>query len=115
MADLFCGIDFGTSNSTVALADRTRAWLMPLEGAEVTLPSAVFWEADGAPPTFGRAAIASYVEGEEGRLMRALKSTLGSSLIDERTAIGKKSVSFKAVLTAFFRHLVALQTAQTGG
>ena len=114
MADLFCGIDFGTSNSTVALADRARAWLMPLEGAEVTLPSAVFWEADGAPPTFGRAAIASYVEGEDGRLMRALKSTLGSSLNDERTAIGKKSVTFKAVLTAFFRHLVALQTAQTG-
>lgn len=112
--DLFCGIDFGTSNSTVALADRQKAWLMPLEGAEVTLPSAVFWEADGAPPTFGRAAIASYVDGEDGRLMRSLKSTLGSSLIDERTAIGTRSVSFKAVLTAFFRHMVGLQIAATG-
>ncbi len=113
MADLFCGIDFGTSNSTVALADRSRAWLLPLEAGEVTLPSAVFWEADG-PPSFGRAAVTAYVEGVEGRLMRALKSTLSSSLIDERTAIGNKSVSFKAVLTAFFRHLVTLQAAQTG-
>ncbi len=113
MTDLFCGIDFGTSNSTIALADRTKAWLMPLEGTEVTLPSAVFWEA-GGPPSFGRAAISAYVDGEDGRLMRALKSTLGSSLIDERTAIGTKSVSFKSVLTAFFRHLVALQSAETG-
>ena len=110
MTDLFCGIDFGTSNSTIALADRTKAWLMPLEGTEVTLPSAVFWEA-GGPPSSGRAAISAYVDGEDGRLMRALKSTLGSSLIDERTAIGTKSVSFKSVLTAFFRHLVALQSA----
>ncbi len=113
MTDLFCGIDFGTSNSTIALADRTKAWLMPLEGTEVTLPSAVFWEAGGSP-SFGRAAISAYVDGEDGRLMRALKSTLGSSLIDERTAIGTKSVSFKSVLTAFFRHLVALQSAKTG-
>ena len=78
MPKLFAGIDFGTSNSTVSLADQTRSWLIPLEGDEVTLPSAVFWETDGAPPQFGRAAIAAYVSGEDGRLMRGLKSTLGS-------------------------------------
>ena len=102
MSDLFCGIDFGTSNSTVALADRDRAWLIGLEDTQPTLPSAVFWDADGAPPEFGRAAIAAYVRGDEGRLMRGLKSTLGSSLIDERTAVGKRAVSFKQVLTRFF-------------
>lgn len=114
MADLYCGIDFGTSNSTVALADRSKAWLMPLEGAEVTLPSAVFWAADGGLPTFGRAAIAEYVDGNDGRLMRALKSTLSSSLIDERTAVGTRSVSFKAVLTAFFRQMTELLTQHAG-
>ncbi|MEO6299522.1 MAG: Hsp70 family protein, partial [Paracoccaceae bacterium] len=83
MADLFCGVDFGTSNSTVSLADGVRSWLLPLEGDEVTLPSAVFWEVDGGPPEFGRAAIAAYMRGDDGRLMRGLKSTLGSGLIDE--------------------------------
>ena len=104
MTPVFCGIDFGTSNSTVALADGETAWLMPVEARDVTVPSAVFWHSEG-PPAFGRAAIAAYVDGEDGRLMRGLKSTLGSSLIEERTAVGARSVSFKAVLVAFFRHL----------
>ncbi len=105
MTDLFCGIDFGTSNSTVALADRNRAWLIALEADQPTLPSAVFWDADGAAPEFGRAALAAYVRGDEGRLMRGLKSTLGSDLIDERTRVGLRSVSFKDVLAQFFGQL----------
>jgi hypothetical chaperone protein len=102
---LYCGIDFGTSNSTVSLADETRAWLIPLEGDSVTLPSAVFWDADGGAPEFGRAAMAAYLRGEDGRLMRGLKSTLGSGLIDERTAVGRRSVSFREVLAKFISHL----------
>ena len=106
MTDLFCGIDFGTSNSTLALADRTGAWLLALEGEALTLPSAVFWDDEGRP-SFGRAAIAAYVQGDEGRLMRGLKSTLGSALIDERTAVGARSVSFKTVLARFFAEMKA--------
>ena len=106
MPDLHCGIDFGTSNSTVALADNTAAWLVALEDAAPTLPSAVFWDDEGQAE-FGRAAIAAYVRGEEGRLMRGLKSTLGSALIDERTAVGGRSVSFKTVLARFFAEMKA--------
>lgn len=109
---LYCGIDFGTSNSTVSLADDTRAWLIALEGEAVTLPSAVFWETDGSAPEFGRAAIAAYMRGDDGRLMRGLKSTLGSGLIDERTAIGSRAVSFKDVLARFFRHMTDQLRAQ---
>ena len=115
MANLFCGVDFGTSNSTVSLADGTRSWLLPLEGHEVTLPSAVFWEVDGGPPEFGRAAIAAYMRGDDGRLMRGLKSTLGSGLIDEKTAIGSRAVSFKDVLGRFFGHMKRQLDAATGG
>ncbi|TXH97013.1 MAG: Hsp70 family protein [Pseudorhodobacter sp.] len=100
----FCGIDFGTSNSTVSLVGDGPARLIALEGGAVTLPSAVFWPEDG-PLSFGRAAIAEYVDGDEGRLMRGLKSTLGSGLIDERTAVGGRSVTFREVLTRFFKHL----------
>ena len=115
MKTLFCGIDFGTSNSTVSLADGAKSWLLPLEGDEVTLPSAVFWDADGAPPEFGRAAIAAYMRGDDGRLMRGLKSTLGSGLIDEKTAVGARAVSFKDVLGRFFGHMKGRLDQATGG
>ena len=55
-----CGIDFGTSNSTVGVADGAGAHLLPLEAGSTTLPSAVFWQVEGAPPLFGRAAIAVF-------------------------------------------------------
>lgn len=112
---LYCGIDFGTSNSTVSLADDARAWLIALEGEAVTLPSAVFWENDGSAPEFGRAAISAYMRGDDGRLMRGLKSTLGSGLIDERTAIGARAVSFREVLARFFGHITEHLRMQAAG
>ena len=100
MSNIACGLDFGTSNTTLGV----NGDLLPLEAGAVTLPSAVFWEVDGAPPRFGRAAIAAYLEGEEGRLLRGLKSTLGSGLIQERTRIGNLAVSFREVLGRFMAH-----------
>jgi hypothetical chaperone protein len=110
-----CGIDFGTSNSTVGLADSTGARLLPLEDGAPTLPSAVFWQTEGAPPLFGRAAIAAYLEGDEGRLMRGLKSTLGSGLIHDKTAVGGRAVSFREVLARFIAHLRAAEMAVAPG
>ena len=109
-----CGIDFGTSNSTVAIADAHSARLLPLEDDHCTLPSAVFWESDGAAPEFGRAAIAAYVRGDDGRLMRGLKSTLGSSLITEKTRVGNRAISFKDLVARFFGHLKSRMDAETG-
>lgn len=114
MPTLTCGIDFGTSNSTVAVVSGDRARLIPLEGAHVTLPSAVFWHSD-EPPEFGRAALDAYVKGEDGRLMRGLKSTLGSSLINDRTRVGARSVSFRDIVARFFAELRArLDAVQPG-
>ena len=110
-----CGIDFGTSNSTVAIADASGARLLSLEGDHVTLPSAVFWESDGAAPEFGRAAIAAYLRGDDGRLMRGLKSTLGSNLINDKTRVGSRAISFKDILARFFGHMKAQLDTQTGG
>ena len=115
MTPVACGIDFGTSNSTMGLGAARGARLIALEGDEVTLPSAVFWEVDDPAPIFGRAAISAYVTGEEGRLLRGLKSTLGSSLITERTAIGRRSVSFVEILGRYFGHLRARLAAVAPG
>lgn len=101
MSAVACGLDFGTSNSTLGIGGQ----LVALEDGSVTLPSAVFWEADGGAPRFGRAAIAAYLDGEDGRLLRGLKSTLGSGLIHERTRVGARAVSFKDVLARFMRHM----------
>ncbi|MBN2628984.1 MAG: Hsp70 family protein [Rhodobacteraceae bacterium] len=115
MSTLVCGVDFGTSNSTVSVPDGANARLIALEGDSVTLPSAVFWDADGAPPQFGRAAIAAYVEGDDGRLMRGLKSTLGSDLIHEKTKVGNRAIAFTQIIGAFFAHLRArLEAVQPG-
>ena len=110
-----CGVDFGTSNSTVSIPAGNGAQLIALEGAHVTLPSAVFWDAEGAPPQFGRAAMAAYVEGDDGRLMRGLKSALGSDLIHEKTRVGNRAIAFTQIIGRFFGHLRGkLEAAQHG-
>jgi hypothetical chaperone protein len=97
-----CGLDFGTSNTTLAMPLRAGAVLCDLEDGQRTLPSAIFFERDGSR-RLGRAAINAYVEGIEGRVMRGLKSVLGSSLINERTQIGVQRASFRDVIAFFLR------------
>ena len=101
----YCGLDFGTSNSTLALHANGRSFLCPLEGESVTLPSAVFYDFEDHSVRFGRDAIHTYIEGAEGRLLRALKSVLGSSLIEETTLIQRKRVAMRAIIGMFLRHL----------
>ena len=105
MATQYCGLDFGTSNSTLALNAKGRSFLCPLEGESVTLPSAVFYDSEDHSVRFGRDAVRNYVEGVDGRLLRALKSVLGSSLIEETTLIQRKRVAMRAIIGMFIRHL----------
>ena len=94
-----CGIDFGTSNSTASqlLGDGT-ARLLPLEGDSVVLPSTIFFSFEDTHVRFGRDAVAAYVEGIEGRLMRALKSVLGSSTMSEKTTIRAQRWTFGEII-----------------
>ncbi len=110
-----CGIDFGTSNTTIAVFDAAGARLVPLEDGSVTLPSAVFFDADTGMAEFGRAAVAAYIRGDDGRLMRGLKSTLGSSLIHEKTRVGARVLSFRDIVARYFGHLRHCLDAETGG
>ncbi len=82
--------------------DRQRAALLPLEGAATTIPSAIFFfQALASEPVIGRAAVAAYVDGQPGRLMRALKSVLGSPLIEETTLVGRQRLRFRSVIAAY--------------
>ena len=111
-----CAIDFGTSNSAVALprADDGGVQLVVLEDGFTGMPTAVFYAVEGLAShqqpqrLHGRAAIAAYVEGTEGRLMRSMKSILGSSLVERSTDVGGgHSVRYLDVIGSYLRHLKA--------
>lgn len=100
-----CGVDFGTSNSTVGWSRPGTSALLQLEDGKVTLPSVVFFNADEEQVYYGRAALANYLQGYEGRLMRSLKSMLGTSLIDDQTEVMGKALPFRTLLTQFIGEL----------
>jgi hypothetical chaperone protein len=118
----FVAIDFGTSNSAVALPRAEGGVrLVDLEPGQPTMPTAVFYRADTPPRQleperlYGRAAIAAYVEGVDGRLMRSMKSILGSSLLDQGTDIGGgRAVKYRDVVVGYLRRLKALAEAEAG-
>ena len=101
-----CGLDFGTSNSGVSLPVADSVRLIEIEGAATSMPSAVFFAIDD-PQTvlYGRAAVSEYLDGTPGRLMRSLKTLLGSTLMHDTTAIGSRSVRYADIVTAYLRTL----------
>ncbi|HLO92985.1 MAG TPA: Hsp70 family protein, partial [Burkholderiaceae bacterium] len=109
----FCAVDFGTSNSAIAIPEPAGGMrLVELEPGRLTMPTAVFYftegrhDADGPPRAFGRAALAAYVEGADGRLMRSMKSILGSALIDQTTDVGGgRGMKYFDMLAGYLKHL----------
>ncbi len=109
------GIDFGTSNSAMAwLNGQGVARLLPLEGTAVSMPTAVFYNAEDRSTHFGRAAVAQYLSGTEGRLMRSLKSLLGSPLLQETTLVNHQPLRFQDIVTTFLAALRERAAAATG-
>jgi hypothetical chaperone protein len=110
----YCGIDFGTSNSTVALAAKGEHFLATVENADQSIPSAIFFDSTNGRAVFGRAAINAYLAGESGRFMRALKSVIGRPLFHEKTRIEKRDVTLADILSLFLRHLKKTAERQSG-
>lgn len=109
----YCGLDFGTSNSTIGITAGNGFALCKLEGDSVTLPSAIFYDFEAHRARFGRDGIRHYIEGTEGRLLRSLKSVLGSSLIDDTTLVQRKRVALRDIIGLFMRHLKSLVEHET--
>ncbi|HWV08186.1 MAG TPA: Hsp70 family protein [Pseudomonas sp.] len=100
-----CGIDFGTSNSTVGWLRPGSETLIELEDGKITLPSVVFFNLEERRPVYGRLALHEYLEGYEGRLMRSLKSLLGSKLLKSETTVLGSALPFKDLLGFFIGEL----------
>lgn len=101
----FCGLDFGTSNSTVGVFHNQACQLVPLDHQKPVIRSAVFCDFELKKWEFGQAGVNHYLEGIPGRLMMSLKSVLGSSLMNEKTVIFNEYVPYTHVLMQFLRHL----------
>lgn len=100
------GIDFGTSNSAIAWAEpATQARLIPLEQGATAMPTAVFYNNEDLSTHFGRDALTQYLEGTEGRLMRSLKSLLGSPLLQETTTVHNRALSYQDIIATFLSTL----------
>lgn len=101
-----CGLDFGTSNTTLGVATGNDApRLLPLEGDRPTIPSTIFFDFETDRTLYGREATAAYVGGSDGRMMRSLKSVLGSSLADEAVRIKRRIVPFLDIIGGFVGEL----------
>lgn len=99
------GIDFGTSNSSVGHWRDGLASLVDFNGDGSSVPSAIFYSTESDDVSFGKQAVANYTLGTEGRLLRALKSVLGSSLINEKTLIRNQRMAFADIIGDFFGYL----------
>lgn len=109
-----CGLDFGTSNSTLGVAAGGPPALLPLDHGSTTVPSAVFFGLDRPEPLIGRDAVTAYVDGVQGRFMRSLKSILGTALIDEKTQLFRRRVPFRDIVKSYVATLKARAEAQAG-
>ncbi len=115
MSQLYCGVDFGTTNSTVGLgAPGAAPFLVPVEDTHLTVPSALFFSLEDGSVHFGRSAVHEYMDGAEGRFMRALKSILGTGLMKETTQVGRERMTFQGLIGRYLRHLRGRLEAHQG-
>src|SRR5215510_4965918 len=109
----FVGIDFGTTNSAVAVADDAGGvQLVPLAGAPHW--RTVLYFEPGGGLTAGAPAIARYLETEgEGRLIQSIKSHLASAAFS-RTAIFGRRWQIDDMIAAYLRQIRAASPTDLG-
>lgn len=108
----FVGIDFGTTNSAVAIAGEGGVELAPLRGAPHW--RTVLYFEPGGKLTAGAPAIARYLETEgEGRLIQSIKSHLASSAFSKTQIFGRKWL-LEDMIAAYLRQIRAATPVELG-
>jgi hypothetical chaperone protein len=102
---LACGIDFGTSNSSIGVCDAAGPRLLPIRRGATSVPTALFFSFDDDSTTFGHDALERYFAREPGRYLRAIKSVLGTGLFEETTQVRQKQLAFGEIIAAFLQFL----------
>lgn len=105
MTTLSCGIDFGTSNSSIAIDQNGHISLVPVEKEHVTIPSAIFFQRTNNKAFYGREAVNLFFDRNQGRFMRSLKRVLGTSLMKQGTLVNGMSMNFVTIIASFLKHI----------
>ena len=105
MANFACGIDFGTTNSTIGVLSAGRPVMIDVENGKKSIPTALFFEENNDSPILGREAIEKYIDGQSGRFIRSIKRILGTDLMDKFTIINRKPVRFDDLIGIFLSAL----------
>ncbi len=100
-----CGIDFGTTNSTIGIVSSNGPELVQIEKGQSSIPSVLFFPEKESTPILGQSAIDSYINGTSGRLIRSIKRILGSDLMNKFTQINGEAFHFKQLIALFLAHL----------
>ena len=114
MTSISCGIDFGTSNSSIAIANQGKVNLVAVEGSSTTTPSAMFFLRKGNIPYYGREAVNMFLERNPGRFMRSLKRVLGSPVMRQGTMVNGELMRFDEIITSFLKNLKDKADAEAG-
>jgi hypothetical chaperone protein len=109
----FVGIDFGTTNSAVAVASDDGAVELVQLGGERTWRTVLFFES-GGQLTAGAPAIARYLETEgDGRLVQSIKSHLASSSFTKTSILGRRW-ALDDMVAAYLRQVRAASSIDLG-
>ena len=99
------GIDFGTTNSAVAVLGPEGPRLLELAPGERTQRTVIHASTEGEV-SFGNAAFRHYVEQDlSGRFLRSIKAFLSQDV--PKTTLGRRRYAFTELITAYLRFLIA--------
>ncbi len=100
--EIVCGLDFGTTNSSIGIWENDQPRLVELEDSNHQIPSAIFYDNEERKKYFGNQGIDRYLNGYSGRIIWSPKNILGSSLMGEKTMVWGKLVNFREIV----RHIL---------
>lgn len=98
-------IDFGTSNSAVAVIADGEVKHLQMEPGSNTLPTAIFFDFTQKKIRIGSEANTCLTSGMEGRYMRSLKRVLGTSLMPEKRYMMDMHLDFFDIIAGFLRDI----------
>lgn len=108
------GIDFGTSNTAAGYLYNGRPRLIQFGPGQTTMPTTFFFDYEARRMLIGEPANRALLKGVEGRLMRALKRVLGTSLMHERRQILNERVTFVDIIARFLSQVKRRAEAEAG-
>ena len=79
--------------------------LVTLKNSKQTMPTAVFFDFEEWSAFYGCTAVEKYIDEHSGKLLRSLKSVLGSQLMNEPPQIGHDKYGFSEIVGFFVAHI----------